>query len=91
MHISYHKHTLNSGVRPEALTITFSDEDYAITNRDHNRRPLYFEGYWKGIVFKIILADTGFSINLIPLRQVLEAGFTRNDLEPAYIVISGFN
>jgi hypothetical protein len=52
---------------------------------------LTFKILVKGIVFKIILMDTGFSINLVPLRQVFEAGFTRNDLEPADIVISGFN
>ena len=70
--------------------ITFDEEDNIIEDGDHNR-PLYIEGNIGAAHLRRILIDPGSAVNILPVRSLIRAGFTADELEPTDVVICGFD
>lgn len=51
----------------------FTDEDMEVPYSDH-RRPLYLEGQINDVFIRRALADTGSSVNILPLSVLMPAG-----------------
>ena len=73
-----------------ANEITFSEEDKVVMDDNHNR-PLYIEGNIGYAHLRRILIDPGSAVNILPVRSLIRAGFTTDDLEPTEVVICGFD
>jgi hypothetical protein len=78
----------SAGVAECAETITFTDEDLLLGDRQHNR-PLFVSGDSGGI--NRILLDAGSAVNILPLKTLQRLGYGPSQLRNTSLVIQGFN
>jgi hypothetical protein len=70
--------------------ITFAEDDKVLEYDDHNR-PLYIEGNIASAHLRRVLIDPDSAVNILPVRSLTRAGYTKDDLDPTEVVICGFN
>ena len=73
----------------ESTKITFSNEDMEVGYLDH-RRPLYLAASINQIPIKRALANTGASVNLIPLCTLQVAAISERKIEGCPMEVTGF-
>jgi hypothetical protein len=70
--------------------ITFAEDDKVLEYDDHNR-PLYIEENIASAHLRRVLIDPDSAVNILPVRSLTRAGYTKDDLDPTEVVICGFN
>jgi hypothetical protein len=74
----------------ESNQIIFAEDDKVLECDDHNH-PLYIEGNITSAHLRRILIDLGSAVNILPVRSLMWAGYTVDDLDSTKVVICGFN
>ena len=62
-----------------------------MVEKEDHKRPLYIEGNIGNAHLRRILIDPASIVNILPMRSLVRAGLTFEDLEPTEVVICGFN
>ena len=78
----------SAGVAECAETITFTDEDLLLGDRQHNR-PLFVSGDLGGERINRILLDAGSAVNILPLKTLQRLGYGPSQLKKTSLVIQG--
>ena len=83
------EHARSMAVECDA-TITFTDDDLMLGDKQHNR-PLFVSGDLAGEYVNRIMLDAGSAVNILPLKTLRKIGYTPAQLRDSSLLIQGFH